>query len=138
MFAIVPIVDGTLDIDYLNMIEGKTISSTQAVVMLRDGVTRRDTWQEITEAEYLAYFGGGYASVDKPEIAADGVDTATVTVQTSLAEVEFYSDGNYIATIPVVGGVATLQITSETPNRICITAGQDTQLRLNTVEVVAR
>lgn len=54
MYFIVPVNNGLLDVDYEDLTEGIQTSETQCYVKLRGDFTRRDSWQEITEAEFEA------------------------------------------------------------------------------------
>jgi len=82
-------------------------------------------------------------AVDKYNIKADGVDSATITAETrpDLAEITFYhaDTGEAIATVPVdpVTHKATLRITATTPGVIRIRAGELTITRLNEVTINA-
>jgi hypothetical protein len=51
----IPNVNGVLDIDYIDLLEGITISVTEAVVSLRDETEQRETWEIITEEEFNQY-----------------------------------------------------------------------------------
>lgn len=147
-FYRVPINNGVLDIDYLFLIEGRTVmldtnSNGLAVVWLRDGVEERETWQKLTQDEYLAYCSGGQASVNKSVIQANGIDTTVVTVEChfTLTAISFYhtDTGELIATVPVdpEAHTATLQVTATTPGVIRIRAGEPTITRLNEVIIHA-
>lgn len=97
----------------------------------------------LTDIEYLKYFRAGIATSDKTTIAADGLDTATVTaeVHPDLTEITFYhaDTGEPITTLPVdpETHTATLQVTATTPGVIRIRAGEPTITRLNEVIVNA-
>lgn len=54
MFYIVPVTNGVLDIDYDYLLEGIQTSENECYVKLREGVTARETWTEITEQEFEA------------------------------------------------------------------------------------
>ena len=49
----VPVIGGVLDIDYYHLEQGISISETEALVKLREGFKVRESWQEITEEEWL-------------------------------------------------------------------------------------
>lgn len=54
MFYMVPIIEGVLDIDYNFMLEGIMISAASAYVKMREGHIVRESWVEITQAEFDA------------------------------------------------------------------------------------
>lgn len=80
---------------------------------------------------------------DKPNIVANGVDTAVVTAQVPvvLTEITFYNTdtGETIAiqAVDPVTHTATLQVTATTPGTVRIRAGQETRTRLNEVVINA-
>lgn len=87
-----------------------------------------------------------FVSVDKDQITADGIDTATITITVentnSTEDIEFYAeDGTLIATVSCINGSAELPITATTPGEIVITVksvekyGQS-QVRIEAVEAV--
>ena len=49
----VPVIGGVLDIDYYHLEQGISISETEALVKLREGFKVRESWQEITEEEWI-------------------------------------------------------------------------------------
>lgn len=49
----VPVNDGVLDIDYLYLIEGVQTSEAVCYVNVRDDVSKRDSWEEVTEVDFL-------------------------------------------------------------------------------------
>ena len=79
-------------------------------------------------------------SLDKTSIAADGIDTATITAQVALEsteEIMITVDGiDY--PIQAVGGIATFQVASTEPGQLTITARSSTKYGSNsvTLEVV--
>ncbi len=80
---------------------------------------------DITMDEYAARFR---LSVDKPTIVPDGLDTATVTVSTSLpfsslAVLVNGTPGN----VPLTGGVGTFEVAAETPGEIVVEPADQTQ-----------
>lgn len=54
MFYKVPIIEGVLDIDYNFMTEGIMTSAASAYVKMREGHTVKESWVEITQAEFDA------------------------------------------------------------------------------------
>jgi hypothetical protein len=54
MFFKVPVINGTLDIDYEYMEQGVQSSETEAYIKLRKGFTTRESWRPITEEEWLS------------------------------------------------------------------------------------
>ena len=53
MFYIVPVTDGKLDIDYRDLQEGVQTTADTCHVRLRDGAEVRESWTEITEADFV-------------------------------------------------------------------------------------
>ena len=51
-FYIVPHTAGLMDIDYTTLSQGFIVSDTQAYVELLPDTAPRESWQEITEAEF--------------------------------------------------------------------------------------
>ena len=51
-YYIVPVNSGDLDIDYRDLQEGVQTTADTCHVKLRDGAEVRDSWAEITEAEF--------------------------------------------------------------------------------------
>ena len=142
MYYKVPMANGVLDINYETLIEARTLNLIEAVVLLQNA-EKKETWAEITEAEYLAAFGGCRLQVDKTTITADGLDTATVTADAfpGLTEITFYhaDTGKVISTMPVDPAIhtATLQVTATTPGVIRIRTGEPTITQLNEVVINA-
>lgn len=54
MFFKVPVINGTLDINYEYLEQGIQISDTESYVKLRPGFEVRESWQPITEEEWLS------------------------------------------------------------------------------------
>lgn len=54
MYYKVPIANGKLDIDYATLIEGITISNTEAFVKVRPDTLKRSNWTTIAEDEFNA------------------------------------------------------------------------------------
>ena len=52
MYFKIPMVNGLLDIDYEDMLEGIMFSETESYVKVQDSATVRDSWAEITEEEF--------------------------------------------------------------------------------------
>ena len=52
-YYIVPVNNGVLDIDYRDLQEGIHTNADTCHVRLRDGAEVRESWTEITEAEFL-------------------------------------------------------------------------------------
>lgn len=73
---------------------------------------------DITMDEYAAYFR---LSVDKPTIVPDGLDTAIVTVSSSLPLTSLDILVNGVpANMPLSEGVGTLEIAAQTPGAIVV------------------
>ena len=53
MLYIVPIENGVLDIDYRDLQEGVQTTAETCHVKLRDGAEVRESWTEITEADFV-------------------------------------------------------------------------------------
>ena len=68
-FFKIPNLNGQLDIDYCDLLEGITISDTKAVVALKDEVEQREGWEVITEEQFNQY---------KPEISTPTSIPATI------------------------------------------------------------
>ena len=140
MFYCVPIIDGTLDIDYQDLINGKAISDTEALVELKDAAAARPGWIPLTKTAYLELHETGIMTLDKSTIMANGTDKATLEVSVStLASIDFYDVLNDVAicTQPVAGGKAVLEITSNAPGVVKIRAGQKMANNANVCEVTA-
>jgi hypothetical protein len=107
-----------------------------------------DVWYRHTKADSYEIFEAVTPvlgiKTDKPTIAANGLDTATVTaeVHPDLTELTFYhtDTGEAISTVPVDPAThkATLQVTATTPGVIKIQAGEPTITRLNEVVITAQ
>lgn len=147
-FYKVPIYGGVLDIDYLYMIEGKTIAIDNngnglAVVYMRDEAEVRNSWEQLTLEEYLSFYGAAILESNKETIISNGIDAAIITAQSvgNIAEVTFYhtDTGELIATVPVdpEAHTATLQVTATTPGIIRIRAGEPIATKLNEVLINA-
>lgn len=54
-FFKVPILNGILDIDYKDMIEGISVGDNTAYVALHDDARVRESWEEVTEEEFRQY-----------------------------------------------------------------------------------
>ena len=53
MLFIVPVHSGVLDIDYRDLEEGVQTAADTCHVRLRNGAEVRESWMEITEAEFV-------------------------------------------------------------------------------------
>lgn len=53
MYFKVPVIAGILDMDYKYLLKAIQITTTEAYVCVREGVEIRDSWQSITEEEWL-------------------------------------------------------------------------------------
>lgn len=81
-------------------------------------------------------------TVDKPQITANGIDTATITATVdnpaSTEPIEFYDRaGTLIQTVACVNGQAQLPITATTPGDIVVIAKSTTKYGQNQVLVKA-
>jgi hypothetical protein len=68
MFKIVPIKNGQLDIDYMDLIEGIVINESQAIVLLKDSAENRDTWQDATEDDWNQAKAGISQPIQPPDM----------------------------------------------------------------------
>lgn len=53
MYYIVPVINGVLDIDYRDLIEGIQTATDTCHVRLRDGADVRGSWMAITADEFV-------------------------------------------------------------------------------------
>ena len=96
-----------------------------------------------SEGEWLYELLPAIVSIDKLEIAANGIDVATITAEVppELAEIVlFHADtGGVLATIPVdpEAHIATLQVMATASGTIRIRAGYQTITRHNEVTINA-
>ncbi len=139
ILAKVPIIDGTMDISYEHLVEGHNRPDA-GYVMLKDNVPIRDSWQLLSEAEYLAGIGAGELSTDKTTMLADGVDEATVAIDSLADTVDvFNSDGGKITAVVIdpITHLGELKVSASTPGEIRLRAGNETRLGLNEVMIIA-
>ncbi len=54
MYFKVPVLNGELDINYMYLEQGISMSGAEAYVKLRPGFEVRESWQPITEEEWLS------------------------------------------------------------------------------------
>lgn len=69
MYFKVPIVDGAFDLDYNYLAHAVCISSTEVYVQLRNGFIPRDSWQTLTEEDWLSV-----QPVEEPYVAKETVE----------------------------------------------------------------
>ncbi|MCL5290300.1 MAG: hypothetical protein M1489_04605 [Firmicutes bacterium] len=106
---------------------------------MKEDTEVKETWISLTEDEFLAGFMAAFVTVDKMAILADGLDTAVLTVTSTMPEVNIYNDetADLVAIISIdpETNTGTLPITATDHGSIRLRAGLPLKSKVNQVEV---
>lgn len=135
-----------VEIDSISLLD--PLPGGQAELRIYNVQTMSDVWESVDHGAQVVVNNGVIAtkpiqmSLDKPQITANGTDTATITAtvddKTSTELIEFYDNtGVLIQTVACVNGQAQLPVTATVPGDIVVIAKSTTKYGQNQVLVKA-